>query len=580
MILRDYQSATLRGVGDELRKGHRSVIAQGATGSGKTPIMGSIINSLTERGIPSILIVPRQLLIDQGSSHLSKWGVTHSIIHGKRTYSPAFYSHVASLQTTMKNWIKILEQFRGKKVYFIIDEAHINYDWQIRFKAACLAAEIDAYFIGFTATPEKLDGRGLHTSAGGIWDSIVYSLSIPELTRLGWLSPLEYYALKIDGIDDIKMSGMKWNNKSTEDFFNTKGEKVYGDVIGHYEKFAVVKPQTISTTAGLTRSGQFGNKTAVFFCPSVKRSEELTQKMRLKGYRFHTLYGTMPKGERAAIIEALKKGEIDGVTSCDLITYGFDCPPIEYMGIVRKTASRPLGFQMWGRGTRLFTLYRCCGKLYDNRPSCPSCGGSGVVVYKKESCHVSDHVGLYKKLEDPEFPDIPGPWLDNIDWNFMGDRKKKKDVTAKRTGRICPERQGYLCMLPSCNGCEYYNGDSGGSYKSPIEIDIELKKIENLRGFATVPAEERQEVRDRIAVSVSAWRDGPQDKTLDSDKHVKALLDTAELLGYKPLWVYNQLSEGMLIVNVPALSAIQRVKGYKPGWVRFQVKIIEKKLRR
>ena len=60
----------------------------------------------------------------------------------------------------------------------------------------------------------------------------------------------------------------------------------------------------------------------------------------------------MDKDVRAGIIRRFREGLIQVLTSCDIISEGFDCPSIECAIMLRPTASLSLWIQMSGRALR------------------------------------------------------------------------------------------------------------------------------------------------------------------------------------------------------------------------------------
>ena len=74
----------------------------------------------------------------------------------------------------------------GKIDFIVADEAHhaTAKTWR-----AVLEAFPEAKLLGVTATPARLDGKGLGVHAGGIFDALIEGPPVAELTALGFLSP-------------------------------------------------------------------------------------------------------------------------------------------------------------------------------------------------------------------------------------------------------------------------------------------------------------------------------------------------------------------------------------------------------
>jgi superfamily II DNA or RNA helicase len=62
--------------------------------------------------------------------------------------------------------------------------------------------------------------------------------------------------------------------------------------------------------------------------------------------------GETGRQERRDLIGRFKKGEIQVLANCDLLTQGFDAPGVSTLYIARPTFSRSAYIQMAGRGLR------------------------------------------------------------------------------------------------------------------------------------------------------------------------------------------------------------------------------------
>jgi hypothetical protein len=72
--------------------------------------------------------------------------------------------------------------------FVVADEGHhrVSPSW-----AQVLAGWPEAKILGATARPERLDGKGLGVTSGGIFDSLVMGATVAELQGLGFLDFLE-----------------------------------------------------------------------------------------------------------------------------------------------------------------------------------------------------------------------------------------------------------------------------------------------------------------------------------------------------------------------------------------------------
>jgi len=503
MILRDYQTDIVNRARESFASDHNSACIQLPTGGGKTAIESDIISRLAKNGKIVWHIYPRNEIGHQVEDHFKKWNITFGQVKVGHTESRAFSVHLISKDTLVRRWDKI----KRPPDYVIIDEAHLNYDFQIEFKTRFPECKI----IGFTATPERLSGESLR----GIYDTLIEGVSIPELTSRGFLASLRYFSPPISGLDEVKRRGTEYDENELD--LLLKKRKVYGEAIEHYRKYADKKP-------------------ALVFTRSVKSAYDVAEKFSNAGYKFYALEGKSGSKERKTILDALKNGQIDGITSCELFVYGLDIPRVEVGICLRPTLSRALYMQMIGRILR------------------PSDGKSSAMFF--------DHVGNLFEHQDPRFPGMPLHYIDHIEWNFEGRKKRERNKSDERltTLKLCPNCYMYFegSICPTC-------GTSAARQRQELkQVESELKEL-NPVPLAERPPEEKKEYTDRIESAIT--RCGI---TIDPGA-VGDMLKISRELGYTPMWAYHKLNgENRISVNVSLLSEIARQQNYKPGWVWMQ----------
>ena len=322
MELRPYQSTLV----DQLRDGYRTGItrqlAVSPTGSGKTVLFAFITKSVMERGNRVFIIAHRREILDQISATLTEVGVKHGFVQaGKSPMTRAVM--VCSIQTLAKRLDSVEEPD-----LVIWDEAH-HATSQTYIKVFAMWQK--AKHLGVTATPERLDGAGL----GTLFQRMVLGPTVAWLIEQGFLAKPVYYAPRAAPPD---LSGVK---KLGGDFAKGELEEVFdkpaitGDAVKHYQKLC---------------PGQ----RAVAFCVSVAHAQHVAAQFRAAGVTAVHIDGGMDPDDRRQAVADLKTGKVLVLTSCELISEGFDLPTVNAAILLRPTASLSMHLQQLGRALRMF----------------------------------------------------------------------------------------------------------------------------------------------------------------------------------------------------------------------------------
>ena len=333
MKLRDYQSEAIEAVADALRRGVRAPLVVAPTGSGKSAILGGIVRDFCTMGARVLVATHRKELIAQDEKAILRvWpegtgrvGV-YSAGLGRREVRTCTVAGVQSVARRVREL--------GRIDVVLIDEAHLvspKSDTQYgQLLRGLYEANNDLCVVGLTATPYRL-GQGLLTQGDGkIFESIVYDIEIKRLIRDGFLSPLvsSKVSAAID-LDEVKVSG---------------GDYVLADL----ELAADVDSITDSVARDIAATGR---KSILVFGCSVAHASRLRNAIRMQGISCETVVGETPN--RDSILADFKAGRLQCVTSCDVLTTGFDAPNVDCLAIVRATLSPSLFVQICGRGSRI-----------------------------------------------------------------------------------------------------------------------------------------------------------------------------------------------------------------------------------
>mgnify|MGYP005812438807 CR=1 FL=1 len=323
--LRLYQNKAIENIRTQFKKGKRKILLVAPTGSGKTVIASEIIKRAEENGKKTLFIAHRRELILQCSRKLHDFGVNHGVIMAGKSPFEFANVQVASIQTFTSR--KDRDDFTKPDAdLLILDEAHRSVSNSFRN----LVNEYpNAFTIGLTATPIRSDGKGL----GDIYEEIVETSSVKELTEQGFLAPNRIVAPTIPDLKGLKTIAGDYEAKGLDKKMNKP--KLVGDIVTHWVRHA-------------------NNRPTVVFCTSIKHSKYVSAIFNDNGIPSGHIDGEMPEIEREAVLSDLRNGRIKVLSNCQVLTEGWDCPKVSCVIICRPTLSLGLHLQMLGRSLRIF----------------------------------------------------------------------------------------------------------------------------------------------------------------------------------------------------------------------------------
>ncbi len=374
--LRPFQATGVAEIRGSYMAGHRRVLFVLPTGGGKTYTFVHIAERAAIRGNRVCILVHRQELVDQTSHSLHAIGCNHGIIASGYRQDLRQGVQVASVQTLARRLHTIPADFFQ---LLIVDEAHhaVAGTW-----AKVLAAMPQAHILGVTATPERLDGRGLDDQ----FDVLILGPDAAWLTEQGYLVPARVFAPQGLDLSGVKRFDTK-KGKNDSEVILRQGQAM-GDAVTHYRR--TIEPEH--------------NGTAIAFCVSVAHADAMAQAFRAQGVAAAMLDGTMDRGHRRRLINDLGAGVLKVLTSCDIVSEGTDIPSVTGAILLRPTDSLGLHLQQVGR-----VLRPCPGKSH---------------------AIVNDHVGNTLRHG---LPTDPQPWT------LEGRTKRGKRAASDALPiRVCP----------------------------------------------------------------------------------------------------------------------------------------------
>lgn len=315
MLLRPYQAVALADIQNAYRSGKRAPLLCAPTGSGKSAMTAYMLDRTTKR---TLYLCHRAELLESICDDLKKFGIAHSVISsGSPVLRHSHHISVGMMQTVARR-LDNLPQFE----WVISDEAHLAMapTWMkilSRFKSA--------WHLGMSATPCRLDGKGL----GEFYDQIIYGPSVRELTDRGYLSPCRAFAPMHQAVD-IKKSGSDFSMEDAARLLDKAA--VTGSAVDHLRKLGP-------------------DRRTIVFCCTREHAEHVADQFRTAGFAATNVDGSML--DRKQRIEAFKAGRVQVLTNVELLTTGYDDPSIGAGIFLRPTQSLALYLQMIGRILRI-----------------------------------------------------------------------------------------------------------------------------------------------------------------------------------------------------------------------------------
>ena len=454
----DYQEDMKERIEKALRL-HRSVMAQMPTGTGKTVLLASVVESfLREHSNCNVWIVahrrelvsqiretiervfskthPSSLTIKEDFSNhpvnsskitpslftLKEGSTSHpdpltlrgeggnrptrcseplrSKVGGPSKVSPDCLSASAfnvPIKAVSIQWLsKHYDEIEEEPGMIVIDEAH-------HALAKTYKGMWDRFpkakFLGLTATPCRLNGKGFTD----LFDVLVQSWSVPEFISKGRLATYDFVSIKSDGvtqrlIDSLQKRGADgdYQNKEMDMLLNKK-------------------PSIERLYQSLEEFGK--DRKGIVYAINISHAQKITKLYQENGVKAIAIDSKTPATERQQDVEAFKKGDIQVLVNVDIFSEGFDCPDVEFVQLARPTLSLAKYLQMVGRGLR--------------------------VAKGKKNCVIIDNVGLYRVFGLPS-----QVW----NWNAMFEGKlkigKRKETPKDREFFLMKEEQDDIQIHP------------------------------------------------------------------------------------------------------------------------------------
>lgn len=363
--LRDYQQECLT----QIHAGHQAGIVRQLvalpTGTGKTVIFSQLPQVFS--GQRMLVIAHREELLDQAAEKI-EWanpGIKVDVEMASRVASTRADVVVGSIQSLSGHYGHArLDRLNPESFgLLVIDEAHhapamtylsllarfglapVLKDLANKTSSSALHRVLNdrcsrftpspeaPLLVGFTATPHRTDGIGLHY----IFDDISFSRTIKEMMTAPapgpWLCDIRGYRFDTGmSLKAVKTSHGDYQSKSLSEAVNNEARNI---------------------TAVKAYLALGSGRQAICFCVDVAHSKSLMSQFAEHGVATACIVGTDDIDDRRKAVADFRAGRIEVLVNCMVLTEGFDCPDTSCIIMARPTKSQLLYTQMIGRGTRL-----------------------------------------------------------------------------------------------------------------------------------------------------------------------------------------------------------------------------------
>lgn len=296
MKLWAHQSRALVDIRAAIDAGKRRILVVAPTGSGKGTLAAEIMRLTADRGGRGVFFVHRREIVKDVHQRITSLGVKAGVILPNHNQSPYAPIQVCSVQTLTARGT------RPPADVIIADEAH---HVAAKTWTEILAAYPDAVIIGFSATPERQDGRPLSQ-----FQHMIVAAQYSELITAGLIVPARVY-----------------------DPGKSMGGDLALDPVAAYLQYA-------PGTKGFT------------FVATLDLARDVTKRFNDAGVPAVAITAKTPKGERDRAIDDLRRGHILQIVNFSTMTEGVDIADATTCTIARACRHTGTYLQIAGRVLR------------------------------------------------------------------------------------------------------------------------------------------------------------------------------------------------------------------------------------
>jgi DNA repair protein RadD len=414
IILREYQEKARKQINGLLNAGRNPVYVSG-TRTGKTVVAASVTINRINIGQCLFILTPWEEVFDQFRITFAEFEIDAGYINSDGVQGRNKKVYIC-MPMSLNNILSLLPE-KFKPDIIISDEVHHSrcdtwmniYDYYH-----------DAQRLGMTATPCRLDNKGLDN----LYTDIVETITMQQAIDAGYLAkPLiitpEQYFSKIA----IPVKNGEYDIDIQAELLGKV--KIIGDVVEKYSQI-------------------FAGLPVMVVCSTFEHANLMAKSFKEAGWKFDHIHAGLNKHERRRMIREIRQRKLNGLCTCQIGGEGLDLPGLYGLFWLRRTRSITNYLQYSGRVLTPFP-----GKQY------------GIII---------DNVGNLYLHGRPEM---------HREWKLTGRDEEPNMESSAPKMKICP-----VCSVMNaesnitCHICGYDFASGiileGKKRKLPVMVDGKL----------------------------------------------------------------------------------------------------------
>lgn len=324
LALRPHQLRACDAVEAAFRAGINRPLLDMCVGSGKSLTMAELARREVARGGRALILAHTRELVEQNASACRQLGLSTGInaaALNERTWRAPVIS--AAIQSVYKSAGAF-----GPITLVLADECHLWPHSESGMYRQLARSLPYARVAGASGTVFRLQGGSLVEGEGAPFDRVVYTYSIVDGIRDGYLVP----AFSAGAEDVIDQTALRTRNG---EFTNDSQD---AQMIAAMDNHII---QMVHHGAD--------RRAWLVFEASVKAATAMAERMNQWGIPTGLVLGETPAAQRQRTIEDFRAGRLRALVNRDTLTTGFDVQQVDMLVMRRATKSLGLYIQMTGR---------------------------------------------------------------------------------------------------------------------------------------------------------------------------------------------------------------------------------------